>query len=106
MTIMTYHDLVDNYRANPREIPTTPINGGTPKWFSIYVRNDEVIVASGREHSNACRISPDRRLKASELPIMLELYNRRKKGEPVAQEAKAQSINQSYWYGVFKDLNL
>ena len=106
MTIMTYHDLVDNYRVNPREISTAPINGATPKWFAVYVRNDELYAASGREHSNACHISPDRRLKAAELPIMQELFTRRKKGEPVAQEAKAQSINQSYWYGIFKDLNL
>ena len=106
MTMMTYYDLVDDYRVNPREISTAPINGENPKWFTVYARNDALYVASGREHSNACHISHDRRLKASELPIMLELYTRRKKGEPVAQEAKAQSINQSYWYGIFNDIDL
>ena len=97
MMKMTYNDLVNEFRANPREVSTAPINGSVPKWFFVYEMNNEVFIASGRNHANACRVNPDRRLKPSEYDIMLELYQRRKKGEPVSQEAGRQSINHSYW---------
>ena len=103
---MTYSELAAAFRGGPREIPTAPVNGSIPRWFRVYERRGEVWVASGQEHPNACRISPDRRLKPGELPVMLELYRRRKQGEPVAREAKRQTINQSYWYGVFRALDL
>ena len=100
--MMTYRDLVNSFRANPREIPTAPINGSAPKWFYVYEQQDTIYIASGREHPNVCRVNPDRRLKASEFSAMLDIYYRRKKGEPVSQEAAKQSINQSYWFGIFK----
>ena len=100
----TYNDLVENFRNKPREISTAPINGSEPKWFYVYVDQNEIFIASGREHTNICSVNPDRRLKPAEFLIMLELYQRRKKGEQVSQEAKRQSINQSYWFGIFKDI--
>lgn len=103
---MTYSDLVNSFRANPREVPTAPISGSTPKWFYVYEHRNTVYISSGREHPNACRVSPDRRLNPAEFPVMLSLYQRRKKGEPVSQEAKKQSINQSYWFGIFKEASV
>ena len=100
--MMMYRDLVNSFCANPREIPTAPINGGTPKWFYVYERQGTIYISSGREHSNVCHVNPDRRLKPSEFSTMLDIYQRRKQGEPVSQEAKKQSINQSYWFGIFK----
>ena len=100
---MTYHDLVNDYRVNPREIPTAPINGSEPKWFSVYVRQNELFVASGKTHADVCHLNPDRRLNRKEFDTMLDLFSRRERGEPVAQEAKAYTINQSYWYGIFKE---
>lgn len=104
--MMTYNDLVNEFRADPREVSTAPINGSAPKWFSVYELQNEVYVASGRDHRDACSVHPDRRLKPSEFPAMLELYHRRKKGEPVSQEAGRKSINQSYWFGIFKELSV
>ena len=104
--MITYNDLVNEFRTNPREISTAPINGRAPKWFSVYELQYEVYVAPGRNHPNACRVSSDRRLKPSELPVMMEIYQRRKKGEPVSQEARDKSINQSYWFGIFKELSM
>lgn len=103
---MTYSELAAFFGTNPREIPTAPINGSTPKWFYAYEKDGAVYVSSGRTHANACRISPDRRLKESELQDMLELYHRRERGEPVAQEAKKRTVNQAYWYGIFRELSL
>ena len=102
---MTYNDLVGSFRANPREVSTAPINGSMPKWFYVYEQRNAVYISSGREHENACHINADRRLNPAEFPDMLGLFQRREKGEPVSQEAKARSINQSYWFGVFKELS-
>ena len=104
--MITYRDLVNSFRVNPREIPTAPINGNNPKWFYVYEQQDTIYIASGREHPNACRINPDRRLKSSECSAMLDIYHRREKGEPVSQEATKQSINQSYWFGIFKEIEV
>ena len=101
---MTYNDLVNEFHVNPREVSTTPINGSTPKWFFVYERQNEVYIASGHDQPVVCSVYPDRRLKPSEFPVMLELFKRREKGEPVSQEAGRQSINQSYWFGIFKEL--
>lgn len=98
---MTYMDLVNSFRASPREIPTAPINGSAPKWFYVYVQQNKVFASSGRDHTNACHINPDRGLDSTEFSSMLDLYQRRKAGAHVSQEAK-QSLNQSYWFGVFK----
>ena len=99
---MTYMDLVNSFRANPREIPTAPINGSAPKWFYVYENQGSVFVSSGRDHVYACHVNPDRRLNRAEFSDMLNIYLRRKAGAAVSQEAKARSINQSYWFGVFK----
>jgi len=103
---MTYNDLVNSFRANPREVATAPVNGSTPKWFYVYEHQNAVYIASGREHPNACRVSPDRRLKPAEFPVMLALFQRRKRGEKVSREAKEQSINQSYWFGIFMEASV
>lgn len=104
--MITYRDLVNSYRANPREIPTAPINGNDSKWFYVYEQRDTIYIASGREHTNVCCVNPDRRLKPSEFSAMLDIYYRRKKGEPVSKEATQQSINQSYWFGIFNAMEV
>ena len=100
---MTYNDLVNSFRANPREIPTSPVTRAAPKWFHVYEKGGQVYVSSGREHANVSRVFPDRRLREDEFDMMLELFRRREKGAPVSAEAQA-SINSSYWFGIFKDL--
>ncbi len=101
---MTYNDLVNSYRAEPREIPTSPLMKVSPKWFYVYEKGGQVFASSGREHANASRICPERRLNEDEFSMMLDLHHRRERGAPVSAEAKA-SINQSYWFGIFKDLS-
>ena len=102
---MTYNDLMIRYQTDSREIPTAPTTGAAPKWFRVYVRSNAVYVGSGRAHANACSVSPDRRLRQTEFEPMLSLYRRRRAGERVAQEAAAMSINASYWFGIFKDMD-
>ena len=101
---MTYSDVVSSFRSNPREVPTAPKEKNCPpKWFYAYAHGNSVFVGSGKDHPNASRIFPDRKLPESEFDTMLALYYRRKAGEPVSQEAK-KSICQSYWFGVFSDM--
>ncbi len=99
-----YNNLVHSFRADPREIPTAPINGSIPKWFYVYEHQDEVYISSGKEHPNACRVNPARKLSPEEFPVMLDLYQRRISGEHVSREAAKQSMNQSYWFGIMKEL--
>ena len=103
---MTYHDLVESYRTLPREVPTAPITICKPSWFYVYEKNDHVYISSGRTHDKNCKISHDRVLQEKEFPVMLELYQKRKKEIPVSAEALEVSINSSYWFGIFKDLDL
>ena len=102
---MTYNDLVNSFRANPREVPTAPIGGRNLKWFYVYEHQNEVYISSAREHENSCRVSADRKLRPAEYSVMQELYQRRIKGEHVSQEATEQSVNQSYWFGIFKEVS-
>ena len=104
--MLTYVELANAYRDDPREIPTAPVNGIAPKWFYVYEDRGTIYVASGKTHDNVCSICPDRRLKPAEMPVMLELYHSRLKGESIWREAGTQSINASYWFGIFRDLNL
>ena len=63
---MTYMNLVNSFRASPREIPTVPITRIAPKWFYVYVQQDTILASSGRNHANACNMTPDRRLDPAE----------------------------------------
>ncbi len=103
---MNYSDVLNRYRDDPREIPTDPKKEENAKWFRVYVRNDALYIASGREHPNACSVSPDRRLNPSKFDQMLDIYRRRQRGEAGFQEARDASMNASYWFGIFKDMQL
>ena len=103
---MTYADVLNRYRDEPREIPTDPKNEQNAKWFRVYVRNGALYIASGREHSNACSVSPDRRLNPDKFDQMLDIYRRRKQGMASFMEARDASMNASYWFGIFKDMRV
>ena len=105
MKKMEFNDIINEFRCNPRDVSTAPIKNTISKWFYVYVQRNDVYIASGRSHTNICSISTDRRLKPSELQVMLDLYKRRKDGIPVSKEATKQSVNQSYWFGIFKEMS-
>lgn len=72
----------------------------------INEKNGNVYVSSGKDHTNISKIPNDRILLEREFPIMLDLYHRRQHGESISAESTAASINQSYWFGIFKELSL
>ena len=45
-------------------------------------------------------------LEKYKFDMMLSIYNRRKSGEQVSQDAGAITHNQVYWYGIFADMGI
>ena len=103
---MNYSEIVRNFKNTPRDIPTAPTTRVAPKWFYVYEKNGNLYVSCGKDHSNICKIQNDRILLEKEFPIMLDLYHRRQRGDSISAESQAASMNQSYWYGIFKELSL
>lgn len=101
-----YQDLVCEYACRPRDVCTVPTTKVEPKWFYVAVEDGALYIEPGRSHSNACHLKRRTRLSESQFETMLDLYHRRQNGEPVSQEAKANTFHQVYWYGIFADVNL
>ncbi len=103
---MRYEDFVANFKSNPRDIHTVPLDGRTPKWFYISVENDTLCATIAKNHNPSSKITQTRILKPSEYEAMINLYHRRKHGEAVSAEATQTTRDQVYWYGVFNELNI
>ena len=97
---ITWEEMTASFAKNPRDVQTVPLGGGGI-WFFAYAEHGELYVESGRNHANSSVIRNRRRLEKEKLEKMLSLYHRRNRGEAVAQEAKATTQNQVYWYGIF-----
>ena len=98
--------IIAEFSQNPRDVATVPTDRREPKWFYVSVFDGSVFVESGKHHTSRPLISSLRKLDPTEYPRMLELYRRRKSGEPVAQEAVKTTHNQVYWYGIFAELKM
>lgn len=106
MNNLVWEKIIESFINNPRDVITVPINKSVGKWFYVTVREGNVCIESGREHSNPSLIKGTRKLNRLELTDMLEFYNRRKNGESISQEATERTVNQVYWYGIFNELGL
>ncbi|MBO4982905.1 MAG: hypothetical protein J6D23_02515 [Clostridia bacterium] len=106
MDIEIWNKIVSEFKTNPRDVSTFPMKNTTPKWFYVYVMSGNVYVESGRFHKNVSSIKGTRKLNNEELDEMLILHRRRKRGESVSQEATQRTVNQVYWYGIFKEIGL
>ena len=108
---MLWNTIVDSYTRNPRNVQTVPIEkkGGTKKtgvWFYVSSQNGKVFVSKAQNHDNSSRMQGTRQLNKMKCDAMFALYQCRKAGEKVSQEAGATTYNQVYWYGIFHDLGL
>ena len=100
----TWEEMLSSYINNPRDVKTIPLKK-EGVWFYVYVENNDIYVESARNHlANSSSIKNRRKIEKEKVDIMLSLYNRRKKGEKVADEAKRNTQNQVYWYGIFADM--
>ena len=102
---IVWETMVRSFANNPRDVQTVPLSGGGI-WFFVYAEYGNIYVESGRNHTNSSIIRNRRRLEKEKTEKMLSIYHRRSRGEAVAQEAKATTQNQVYWYGIFADLKL
>lgn len=46
---ITYNDLVNSFRANPRDVKTHTINNSKPIWFHVSAQNGDIFV------ENSCK---------------------------------------------------
>jgi len=103
---MTYKEMITSYTQNPRDVHTIPMMDKPQIWFRVYVENWTVYVDRAQNHTPSSRMKNCQKLKEDELESMLEIYNKRKRGISVSQEAKEVTWCQVYWYGIFSDLGL
>ena len=102
---MLWKTIVESYTRSPRDVQTVPLKGNGI-WFYVFGKNGEVYVSKARDHADSSRVQGARPLDKNNCDAVLELYQRRKSGEPVSQEATGTTQNQVYWYGIFHDLSL
>ena len=102
---MLWRAIIDSYTSSPRDVQTVPLKG-IGIWFYVFTKNGEVYVSNARHHTDSSKIQGARLLDKNNCDAVFALYQRRKAGEPVSQEAAATTQNQVYWYGIFHDLNL
>lgn len=96
---ITYNDLVNSFRTNPRDVETHPINNSMPIWFHVSTQNG-VLYAYYSNKASSCLISKPRKLKPEEFEFMYDLHRQRECGASVALVAQSYTQNASYWFGV------
>lgn len=97
---ITYSDLVNSFRANPRDVETHPMNNSMPKWFHISIQNGELYASNSKKQRPSASISTPRKLNREEFEFMYDLHRQRERGVSVAQAAQSYTQNSSYWFGV------
>lgn len=101
-----WEEIIKSFSDNPRDVKSVPVTKRTPVWFYVYVENGKLYVESAKEHILGSKISKRRMLSPENkmCETMFNIYQRRKRGEPVSGEATATTLNQIYWYGIFADM--
>jgi len=97
---LTYNDLLNSFRAEPRDIETHPMNASMPKWFYVFVQNGDIYVSNSRKQRPSTSIAVPRKLMREEFEMMYDLHRRRERGDSIAQIAQSYSQNSSYWFGI------
>ena len=103
---ITWNDIVNSFKNNPRNVSTAPVSNVECKWFYVYVENEDICIESGRNVKNSSVIKGVRKLNPLKLEKILDIYSRRKNGEKISEEARTVTVNQVYWYGIFKELKI
>ena len=104
--MISYSELLNQFKNNPRDVITKPTTKKAGLWFYTYVENGKIIVDAAKYHTPKSSISHPRVLSESELEKIYKLYIQRKQGKSVSQQATKTTRNQVYWYGIFNDIGL
>ena len=98
--MLTWDDLYDSFKKNPRSVKTHPQSNSTPKWFYAYSNGSAICIENARGKQPSCSIKGTRKLNPNEFNEVFEIYLRREKGDSVSSEITRVTLNSSYWFGV------
>ncbi len=101
---MTWQIIYNSFKENPRDVKTNPQRNNAPRWFYVYAQGCDIFIDTARAHSNSSKITQRRPLDKCNFEKMLELNDKRNRGFSVSSEATDITRNQSYWYGIFRDI--
>lgn len=104
--MLTYKDLLKEFRQNPRDVITVPLTNRNGRWFYVYEENGFIYVDCAKSKKPSSSISTPRKLNENEFDDILSLYQLRKKGVSTSAEATQITYNHVYWYGIFSELGL
>ena len=92
---MTWQIIYESFYNNPRDVRTNPVTNKPSLWFYVYSENG---------NDNSSKLTHRRMLDKNNFAQMLDLNDRRNQGFAISKEAIAVTVNQVYWYGIFRDL--
>lgn len=102
-----WNKIIESFRNNPRDVMTIPLNNSKPRWFYVYVDDNNVIYfENARNHKPSCQLCSTRYIVESESDGMIELYNKHLLGESVRKKAGVITYSLCYLFAIFADLNL
>ena len=100
-----YDAIVAEFQKHPRDVHTVPLVNKPHIWFYVFVENGKLYVESA--HNNTPKSSAKKRvLSQKECSRIWKIYQERKAGKSVSNEAQANTHSQVYWYGIFSELQL
>jgi hypothetical protein len=94
--------IIKNITNNPRDIKTIPLNGGGI-WFNVSTNGTTIFVNNAKTEKPSSKLRQTRNLHKKEFLKIYDIYEFRKRGKKVAQEATRVSKNQVYIYSIFKN---
>lgn len=101
------HMIICSYSEQPRDVATMPKNNKEPKWYYVYTDGSDIFIDSGWFHTiNKSRVKPHTKLDKHNLGKIHEMFNRYKLGLVKRHEIRDMNYSSSYWFGIFKDLQL
>ena len=102
---MIYSKILKEFRENPRDVHTVPMNKRKPMWFYVFVKDGCVFIEQAHCTSPACKVKK-RKLNENECEEMSRIYHKRQNGECVSKEAQCRTFSQVYWYGIFNEIGV
>ena len=98
--------IIHLYSQKPRDVITTPAGNRKGKWFHVSVERDKVVISEAKEHHYSSKLKINRTLNPNEVEEVFDLYLKRKTGAVNSKEIQETTMNSSYWFGIFSDLEL
>ena len=96
MQDLTWEVILKSFAQNPRDVITRQ-NG---VWFYTYVDGKNIYIETGKDHTNASKLTMRRRLDKENFETIYDMYV----NHVPRSKIRAVTLNSSYWFGIFSDL--